>query len=145
MRRPQNLKKISHLFWQNSCFLLSSVKTSGRFFSNFCGLFRKAGLYVLKSLFDFTRRSLGVFWNLIFFGKFDWFWFIFFWFKDLASSLFLFGCLFWYFFWCLCKGQLISEWLLDVFIWTKKRTKIFLYFCLTSLKYRISLNKVRGH
>ena len=33
------------------------------------------------------------------------------------------------------KGQLISEWLLDVFIWTKKRTKIFLYFCPTSLKY----------
>ena len=29
----------------------------------------------------------------------------------------------------LAKGQLISEWLLDVFIWTKKRTKIFLYFC----------------
>ena len=27
------------------------------------------------------------------------------------------------------KGQLISEWLLDVFIWTKKRTKTFLYFC----------------
>ena len=27
------------------------------------------------------------------------------------------------------KGQLISEWLLDVFIWTKKQTKIFLYFC----------------
>ena len=27
------------------------------------------------------------------------------------------------------KGQIISEWLLDVFIWTKKRTKIFLYFC----------------
>ena len=32
------------------------------------------------------------------------------------------------------KGQLISEWLLDAFIWTKKRTKIFLYFCPTSLK-----------
>ena len=32
------------------------------------------------------------------------------------------------------KGQLISEWLLDVFVWTKKRTKIFLYFCPTSLK-----------
>ena len=32
------------------------------------------------------------------------------------------------------KGQLISEWLLDVFIWNKKRTKIFLYFCPTSLK-----------
>ena len=30
------------------------------------------------------------------------------------------------------KGQIISEWLLDVFIWTKKRTKIFLYFCPTS-------------
>ena len=55
--------------------------------------------YVLKSLFDFTRRSLGVFWNLIFFGKFNWFWFIFFWFKDLASSLFLF----WYLFWCLFR------------------------------------------
>ena len=27
------------------------------------------------------------------------------------------------------KGQIISEWLLDVFIWTKTRTKIFLYFC----------------
>ena len=27
------------------------------------------------------------------------------------------------------KGQIISEWLLDVFSWTKKRTKIFLYFC----------------
>ena len=27
------------------------------------------------------------------------------------------------------KGQIISEWLLDVFIWTKKRTKIFLCFC----------------
>ena len=26
-------------------FLLSSVKTSGIFFSNFCGLFRKPGLY----------------------------------------------------------------------------------------------------
>ena len=32
------------------------------------------------------------------------------------------------------KGQLISEWLLNVFIWTKKQTKIFLYFCPTSLK-----------
>ena len=28
------------------------------------------------------------------------------------------------------KGQLISEWLLDVFIWTKKQTKIFLSCCL---------------
>ena len=27
------------------------------------------------------------------------------------------------------KGQIISGSLLDVFIWTKKRTKIFLYFC----------------
>ena len=26
------------------------------------------------------------------------------------------------------KGQLISEWLLDVFIWTKKQTRIFLFF-----------------
>ena len=32
------------------------------------------------------------------------------------------------------KVQLISEWLLDVFIWTQKRMKIFLYFCPTSLK-----------
>ena len=32
------------------------------------------------------------------------------------------------------KGQLISEWLLDVFIWTKKRTKICLHFCPISLK-----------
>ena len=32
------------------------------------------------------------------------------------------------------KGHLISEWLLDVFIWTKKQTKLFLYFCPTSLK-----------
>ena len=32
-------------------------------------------------------------------------------------------------FWGYFKGQIISEWLLDVFIWTKKRTKIFLYFC----------------
>ena len=30
------------------------------------------------------------------------------------------------------KGQLISEWLLDVFIWTKKQSKIYLYFCPTS-------------
>ena len=27
------------------------------------------------------------------------------------------------------KGQIISEWLLNLFIWTKKRMKIFLYFC----------------
>ena len=27
------------------------------------------------------------------------------------------------------KGQLISEWLLNAFIWTKIRIKIFLYFC----------------
>ena len=32
------------------------------------------------------------------------------------------------------KGQLISEWLLDFFIWTKNRTKIFRYFCPPSLK-----------
>ena len=32
-------------------------------------------------------------------------------------------------FYCEGEGQIISEWLLDVFIWTKKRTKIFLYFC----------------
>ena len=31
-------------------FLLSSVKKSGRFFSKFCGLFRKAGLYA--KMFD---------------------------------------------------------------------------------------------
>ena len=31
------------------------------------------------------------------------------------------------------KGHLISEWLLDIFIWTKKRAKRFLYFCPTSL------------
>ena len=34
----------------------------------------------------------------------------------------------------LIKGQLISEWLLDVFILTEKQTKIFLCFCPTSLK-----------
>ena len=44
VRRPQNLKKISHWFW---C-LISNVKTSGRFFSNFCGLFRKPELYKKK-------------------------------------------------------------------------------------------------
>ena len=27
------------------------------------------------------------------------------------------------------KGQLILEWLLDAFIWTKKRTEILMYFC----------------
>ena len=37
---------------------------------------------------------------------------------------------------CPVKGQLISEWLFDVFIWTKKRTKIFLYFC-PALEYSI--------
>jgi hypothetical protein len=41
------------------------------------------------------------------------------------------------------KGQLISELLLDVFIWTKKRTKMFLYFCPTSkigqIKKRIQI------
>ena len=31
------------------------------------------------------------------------------------------------------KGQIISEWPLDV-IWSKKWTKTFLYFCLTPLK-----------
>ena len=31
------------------------------------------------------------------------------------------------------KGQLISGWLLDVFIWTKKWKKIFLYFCPTKI------------
>ena len=35
------------------------------------------------------------------------------------------------------KGQLISEWLLDDFIWNKKRMKIFLYFCPTSLRGQI--------
>ena len=32
------------------------------------------------------------------------------------------------------RGQLILEWLLDVFIWTRRWTKIFLSFCPTSLK-----------
>ena len=45
MRRPQNLKKISHLFWH----LLSSVKTSGRFFQFFFYLLRKAELYLFVS------------------------------------------------------------------------------------------------
>ena len=27
------------------------------------------------------------------------------------------------------RGQIISEWLLEVFIWTKKRTNLGLYFC----------------
>ena len=32
------------------------------------------------------------------------------------------------------KGQLISECLFDVFIWSEKRTKIFLYICPISLE-----------
>ena len=32
MRRPQNLKKISHLFWQNSCFHSVVSKQVGDFF-----------------------------------------------------------------------------------------------------------------
>ena len=39
------------------------------------------------------------------------------------------------------KGQLNSEWLLDVFIWTKERTKTFLYCCPTSLKNRLNPKK----
>ena len=39
------------------------------------------------------------------------------------------------------KGQIISEWLLDVFIWTKNRTKIFLYFCPSSRDIHIECSK----
>jgi len=48
MRRPQNLKKISHLSWQNSCFYSVATKQVGDIFSNFCGLYRKAELYRKK-------------------------------------------------------------------------------------------------
>ena len=41
--KVKTLKKISHLLWQNSCFYSVSSKQRGSF-SNFCGLFRKAGL-----------------------------------------------------------------------------------------------------
>ena len=36
---------------------------------------------------------------------------------------------------CVVKGQLISKAKFKVFIWTKYRTKIFLYFCPISLKW----------
>ena len=44
MRRPQNLKKISHLFWQNSCF----TQNEWEIFSNFCAL------WTLKRISVFT-------------------------------------------------------------------------------------------
>ena len=40
-------------------FLLSSVKTSERFFSKFSGLFRKAGLH-LRSSQKLTKSSLSI-------------------------------------------------------------------------------------
>ena len=41
------------------------------------------------------------------------------------------------------KGQLISEANFKVFIWTKNRTKIFLYFCPSSLKWVKSKTKCK--
>ena len=40
------------------------------------------------------------------------------------------------------KGQLISEWLWDVFIWTKKRAKILLYFRHVSKSKNLGGHKV---
>ena len=46
------------------------------------------------------------------------------------------------------KGQIISEWLLDVFIWTKKRTKIFLCSCpslIFSLIFFVEIKTSKSH
>ena len=43
----------------------------------------------------------------------------------------------------LAKGQLISKEKFKVFIWTKNRTKIFLYFCPSSLKWVKSKKKMQ--
>ena len=51
MRRQQNLQKSPTYFAKTAVFTsLSSIKTSGRFFSNFCGLLRKAELYTKEVL-----------------------------------------------------------------------------------------------
>ena len=44
LEKATKFEKISHLFWQNSCFYSVASKEVWDF-SNFCGLFRKAGLY----------------------------------------------------------------------------------------------------
>ena len=44
---------------------------------------------------------------------------------------------------CTGKGQLISKANFEVFIWTKNWTKIFFYFCPSSLKWIKSKNKYK--
>ena len=57
-------------------------------------------------------------------------------FSDMSKNIFL----------TVGKGQLISEWLLDVFISTKNRTKIFLYFCISALASKMGqIIKIMAH
>ena len=55
--KATKFEKISHLFWQNSCFYSVGSK-KWEIFSIFCGLFRKAELYeMLPLLPQFHRGS----------------------------------------------------------------------------------------
>ena len=83
---------------------------------------------VFSIIIQNMKEKIGVHWTL-----FRYFW------KRISNLKFLISPLHYLLFsrnsFCIfIKGQLISEWLLAVFIWTKKRRKIFLYFFPTSLK-----------
>ena len=59
MRRPQNWNNLPPVLTKQ-LFLLSSAKTRGRFFSKFCGLFRKAELYYSQNTtisFDYRTHA----------------------------------------------------------------------------------------
>jgi hypothetical protein len=49
MRRPQDLKKISHLLWQNSCFYSVSSKQVGDFFLIFVAFSEKLDFKILQN------------------------------------------------------------------------------------------------
>ena len=54
MRRPQNLKKISHLFWQNSCFYSVASKQVGDFFKFLWSSHKSWTLLIRKNIWDCT-------------------------------------------------------------------------------------------
>ena len=63
--KATKFEKISHLFWQNSCFYTVTSKQVEDFFSNFCGPLRKAELY-RKYLHGWKNLKTIVGWKLFF-------------------------------------------------------------------------------